>query len=124
MRCQERVLIGSGSYGQVYKARYKDRNVVLKELQHTEEQDMFKEARFHSNLSHENVVELVAMCSQPKALMLEYIFFDLGPFGGTGEVSSLDKLISEVDKSCHFDNFEHLVQCVAICTPKGSRTGT
>ena len=106
-------LIGAGSYGKVFKAKYDSKDVVLKELDDVEEKDLIKEAKFHNKLSHPNVVKFFALSKEPKALMLEYVFFDMSPFGGHGGVSSLDSLLLELDKM-HFVGFEHLVPKIAM----------
>ena len=105
-------LIGAGSYGKVFKAKYDSKDVVLKELDDIEERDLIKEAKFHKELSHPNVVKFFAICKEPKALMLEYVFFNMTPFGRHVEVSSLDSLLLELDK-IHFAGFEHLVPKIA-----------
>lgn len=106
-------LIGAGSYGKVFKAKHDSKDVVLKELDDVEEKDLIKEAKFHNELSHPNVVKFFAICKEPKALMLEYVFFNMSPFGGHDRISSLDGLLLELDKM-HFAGFEHLVPKIAM----------
>ena len=92
-------LIGSGAYRKVYKSRYKNKDVAVKELDTIDTDDLIKEARFHSKLSHDNIVKFHAVCINPMALMLEHVFFDMTPFGGDYGISSLD-------------NFPSYMQCI------------
>ena len=39
-------------------------------------------------LNHDNIVGFKAVCDEPVAHMLEYVYFDLSVFGGEGKVSS------------------------------------
>ena len=44
----------------------------------------------------EHIVKFKAACMEPCAIMLEYLFFDFAPFGGSGIVSSLDRLLQHL----------------------------
>ena len=85
--------IGRGSFGCVFTAKRSDGEaVVVKKLlrQHERETRLFlKEARILKSLRHTNIVEMKAVCENPLAMMLEYVFFDFEPFGLEGRVSSL-----------------------------------
>lgn len=105
-------MIGAGSYGNVYEAMFKGKRTVVKELEGAEEKDLIKEAKFHNNIIHQNVVKFIAVCKQPRAIMLEYVYFDFAPFGKDLKVSGLDKLLAELEQ-CHFQGFRHLVPCIA-----------
>lgn len=111
-------LIGSGAYGKVYKSRYENKDVVVKELDSIDTDDLIKEARFHSKLSHDNIVKFHAVCLNPMALMLEHVYFDMTLFGRASGISSLDNLLSELH-AVHCEGFEHIVPVVA----KGILTG-
>ena len=50
-----------------------------------------------SQLGHENVVKFKAVCQDPMAIMLEYVYFDIEVFGGEGKLSSLNKLMYLID---------------------------
>ena len=67
-------------------------SVVVKKLlrQHERETRLFlKEARILKSLGHKNIVEMKAVCDNPFAMMLEYVYFDFAPFGLEGRVSFL-----------------------------------
>ena len=56
-----------------------------------------KEARFLYDLKHDNIVRIKAVCHDPVARMLEYVYFDLSVFGGEGQVSSLKYFMTCLD---------------------------
>ena len=68
-----------------------------------------KEARFLYHLEHQNLVKFHGMC---KALMLEYVEFDLSAFGVNRKLSSLEALLQVVSKG-KFIGFEHLTPHIA-----------
>lgn len=104
--------IGAGGYGKVFKAGYKNSVVVAKQLKGADESALIKEARFHHQLSHENIVNFISICPSRKALMLEYICFDFGPFGLDAQISSLQELLEELGKA-NCKGFEHFAPCIA-----------
>eukprot|EP00795_Rhopilema_esculentum_P015816 gene15815-7125_t len=67
---------------------------------------------YKKHLKHENIVEFKGMCLSEKALMLGYAAFDFGIFGKSLSLSSLHRLLCELDK-CHFKEFEHLIPSIA-----------
>ena len=77
--------IGRGSFGCVFTAKTSDGDsVVVKKLlrQHERERRLLlKEAQILKSLRHKNIVEMKAICENPLAMMLEYVFFDFAPFG-------------------------------------------
>ena len=77
----------------VFTAKRSDEEaVVVKKLlqKHKHKTCLFlKEARILKSLPHTNIVEMKAVCENPLAMMLEYVFFDFEPFGLEGRVSSL-----------------------------------
>ena len=56
-----------------------------------------KEATLLSQLHHENIVQFKAVCQDPMAIMLEYVYFDIEVFGGEGKLSSLNELMYLAD---------------------------
>ena len=52
-----------------------------------------KEATILRGIKNEHVVRLKAACVDPCAIMLEYVYFDFAPFGGSERVSSLDDFL-------------------------------
>lgn len=55
---------------------------MVKILADAEQSDVLKEAKFLHRLNHINVVDFVAICPLKKAIMLEYMAFDMKEFGG------------------------------------------
>ena len=111
---REQDVIGQGSFGAVFVSKYgkdkdsdsrSDEPVVVKKLLGSSLDfiDAFtKEARLLHDLNHDNIVGFKAVCHEPVALMLEYVYFDLSVFGGEGKVSSLKNFLSCLDKgNCH-----------------------
>ena len=102
--------IGQGSFGAVFVTQYnwrKDEDsprigetVVVKKLLGSSldfVDALAKEARLLYDLTHENIVSFKAVCHDPVALMLEYVYFDLSVFGGEGQVSSLKDFMGCLD---------------------------
>ena len=89
--------IGKGSFGAVFTVRCCGEVVVIKKLlrQNQYEKRLFlKEATILNSLSNGHIVQLKAVCSRPFAMMLEYLYFDHGPFGITGQcLSSLQEFL-------------------------------
>ena len=52
-----------------------------------------KEAKILHGIKSEDNVKFKAVCMEPCAMMLEYLFFDFAPFGGSEYVSSLDQFL-------------------------------
>ncbi|EFC50099.1 predicted protein, partial [Naegleria gruberi] len=86
--------IGSGGFGQVYKARWKQVSVAIKSVDYNEddeieqEEDTFeREVLLLNSLKHPNVIQFFGVCitDRRKLMVMEYL-------GG----GSLDKLISEL----------------------------
>ncbi len=74
----EKEVIGRGSYGIVYKARYLSEEVVVKKIlgESTDEEESFiKEAKLIKSLKHQNIVSFKGFCASPLAIMLEYVLF-------------------------------------------------
>ena len=57
-----------------------------------------KEARLLNTLRHQNIVSLKGRCSDRYALLLEYVYFDLKPFGVNEIVNCLQALLDK--KNC------------------------
>ena len=73
----EKRMLGEGSFGYVYTGEYKGQDVVVKKAKrqtNQRETDLFiKEIRILNELKSENVVKVKGFCSQPLAVMLEYL---------------------------------------------------
>ena len=80
--------IGRGTYGSVFVATHGNgtvsEKVVVKKLiastRIDEKQKFFKEARLLHKLNHKNVVLFKKVCIAPRAIMLDYVYFDFSPF--------------------------------------------
>ena len=83
--------IGRGSYGLVFVARSNSEKVVIKDEK--EKRLFLKEAKILHGIKSEDNVKFKAVCMEPCAMMLEYLFFDFAPFGGSEIVSSLDQFL-------------------------------
>ena len=102
-------LIGEGAHGKVFKVFYHGKSIVLKVLVDVTNEQISQEAKFLSKLNHPNVVELYL---PEKALMMEFMEFDLKEFGVRKAVNSLGCLIREFDKTgCK--GFEHIITVAA-----------
>ncbi|KAL9974524.1 hypothetical protein ACROYT_G011569 [Oculina patagonica] len=100
-------VVGKGSFGAVFITDYSTTSqpaetVVVKKLLSTAKEftDQFiKEAKILNGLAHENIVAFKAVCKEPIAMMLEYVYFDLEIFGGDDKVSSLSDFLSCLDQN-------------------------
>ena len=100
--------IGQGAFGDVYTTDYrfpgddKTTTVVVKKMLHVlddEEKKLFsKEVALLHDLKHKNIVEFKAVCCQPLAMMLEYVYFDFKQFGSDVRVSSLADFLLKIDE--------------------------
>ena len=96
----EQDVVGQDSFGAVFVTKYaKDlarnsgESVVVNKFI-----DAFtKEARLLHDLDPDNIVKFKAVCHEPVAVILEYVYSDLSVFGGEGKVSSLKDFISCLD---------------------------
>lgn len=100
--------IGKGAYGDVYTTDYRFPGditmttvVVKKMLQVLDQEErklFFKEVTLLNELQHRNIVEFKAVCCQPPAMMLEYVFFDFKQFGQDVRVSTLADFLLKIDE--------------------------
>ena len=88
--------IGRGSCDLVFVARNNFQKVVIKKLLGEDEKEkslFLKEAKILHVIKSEHKVKFKAVCMELFATMLEYLFFDFAPFGGSEVVSSLDQFL-------------------------------
>ena len=101
--------IGRGSFGLVFVARNgHGEKVVIKKLLSEDDQEkrlFIKEAKILHGIDSEHIVKFKAACMEPCAIMLEYLFFDFAPFGGSAIVSSLDRLLQHLHMNEAIDQF-------------------
>ena len=65
-----------------------------------------------NELHHANIVTFKAVCCQPFAMMLEYVYFDFKPFGQGVRVSSLADFLLQID-DYNCEGFQQLVNHAA-----------
>ena len=66
--------------------------VVVKVLEGVDNEDICLEAKFLNELDHPNKVQFKGICLE-SGIMLEYMVFDLKPYGVNVEVHNLSDLI-------------------------------
>ena len=67
-----------------------------------------KEARLLNDLRHENIVELLAVCDNPAAIMLELCEFSMKLLQGDQSFHSLDKFLKYLAKNELLDLFPEI----------------
>ena len=109
-RFEEAVLgekIGSGAFGEVFRATYRGESVALKKLKpgSGNSKGFLKEAKLlHTVKGHRNIVEFVAIATQPSfAIMQEHVSFSFQPFGEERTLNSLAQYLSHVDEFYDFN---------------------
>nr|CAD7454527.1 unnamed protein product [Timema tahoe] len=66
-------VVGKGSFGVVWKGKWRDIYVAVKHIDSEAERNAFKvEVRQLSRVSHPNIVKLYGACTQPVCLVMEY----------------------------------------------------
>ena len=100
--------IGRGSFGAVFTAKSRGEVVVIKKClrQNAHEKRLFlKEAKILNDLSRDHIVRMKGFCENPLAIMLEYVYFDLGLFGVNGHrLSSLQDFLEFVSTDEQYTN--------------------
>jgi serine/threonine protein kinase len=88
--------VASCSFGNMYLATYlTNKQVVIKKLreQDRESKETFlKEAGLLQKLKEKRntaIIDFFGLCTDPYAIMMEYLYFDFNPFGVDKKVSSL-----------------------------------
>ena len=80
----------------VFVARNNFQKVVIKKLLGEDEKEkslFLKDAKILHVIKSEHKVKFKAVGMEPFATMLEYLFFDFAPFGGSEVISSLDQFL-------------------------------
>ena len=73
-----------------------------------------KEIRILNELKCENVVRVGGFCSQPLAVMLEYLYFDFKPFGiDSDPVTSLAAYLDFILSGDYVDSLASLQKMIA-----------
>ena len=88
--------ISRRTFGLVFVARNRHgEKVVIKMLLSEDDQEKhlsIKEAKILHGIDSESIVKFKAACMELCAIMLENLFFNFAPFGGSAIVSTLDRL--------------------------------
>ena len=89
------VVIGQTSFGTVGKGLRNNLPIVLIKLNETYSEEM----------TSKNIVELLTICDNPAAIMLELCVFTMKPFQGDQSFHSLDKFLKYLAKNELLDFF-------------------
>ncbi|XP_071399103.1 mitogen-activated protein kinase kinase kinase 7-like [Centroberyx affinis] len=70
---QVEVVVGRGTFGVVFKAKWKGKDVAIKTIESENERNAFHvELRQLSRVNHPNIVKLYGSCDNPVCLVMEY----------------------------------------------------
>ena len=84
-----------------------------------DKKNFVKEARILQDLQHPNIVKFQGICVTPFSLVLEYVYFDVQPFGINSQLSSLvDFLATLNDFECEGFDSMHIIS--GICKDTGT----
>ena len=103
-RCIYHGLPGAG------KNHYRDgsHKKLLNAVDEEEKKLFFKEVALLNSLKHQSIVKFMAVCYQPLAMMLEYVYFDFRFFGQAVRVNTLSEFLLKIDEQ-NCDGFHDLV---------------
>ena len=73
----EKVLIGQGGYGKIFKDKFNSEVVALKVMDYVDEEGIKKEAKFLPKLNHPNIVQIKGICLTESYIMMESMSLDL-----------------------------------------------
>lgn len=111
--------IGSGSFGKVSLCKKGGTLLIIKELMDNDEENQrlfVKEAKLMNSMNHPNIVNFNSFLQQSEhnkcAFLMEYMHFDLSPFGYTSHVSSLKELLLALDNN-DYNGFEHFQEIIS-----------
>ncbi len=103
--------IGTGSFGSVVLARYRQDDIMLKQPFSVEgfEREFLKEVRLLNSVKgYPNVVKFRAVCYSPFAIMQEFVSFSFAPFGDETSASSLATFLAHADETYDFEGFQQV----------------
>ena len=69
----EKVLIGQGEYGKIFKSKFNSEFVALKVMGYIDEKDIKKEAKFLAKLNHPNIIQIKGICLTESCIMMEFM---------------------------------------------------
>ena len=105
--------LASGAFGSVYLANHFSKVVVIKKLRELDQESkktFLKEASLLQQLrekQNRTIAEFFGLCTDPYAIMMEYVYFDFNPFGIDKKVSSLRDLLVFIDEQQLADTFSN-----------------
>ena len=65
----EKVLIGQGEYGKIFKSKFNSEFVALKVMDYIDEKDIKKLAK----LNHPNIIQIKGICLTESCIMMEFM---------------------------------------------------
>ena len=98
----DKVLIGQGGYGELFKGKRGSELVALKVMDYVDDEDIKKEAKFLTKLNHPNVIQVKSICLSESCIMMEFMILYLKPYGSNTQVHSANDLLMQLSKPvCH-----------------------
>nr|XP_020454948.1 mitogen-activated protein kinase kinase kinase 7-like [Monopterus albus] len=94
--------VGRGTFGVVFKAKWKGKDVAIKTIESENERNAFLvELRQLSRVNHPNIVKLYGSCDNPVCLVMEY-----------AECGSLYNLLHSADPQAHYTASHAMSWCL------------
>ena len=94
----EKVLIGQGEYGKIFKSKFNSEFVALKVMDYIDEKDIKKEAKFLAKLNHPNIIQIKGICLTESCIMMEFMWLDLQLYRSINVVHSVNDLLLQLSK--------------------------
>ena len=94
----DKVLIGQGGYGELFKGKRGSELVALKVMDYVDDEDIKKCAKFLMKLNHPNVVQVKGIYLSESCIMMEFMILDLKPYGSNTQVPSANDLLMQLSK--------------------------
>ena len=94
----EKVLIGRGGYGKIFKGKFNSEFVELKVMDYIDEEIIKMEAKFLAKLNHLNIVQIKGICLTKSCKMMEFMSLDLQRYGSINVVHSVNDLLLQLSK--------------------------
>ena len=69
----EKVLIGQGEYGKIFKSKFNSEFVALKVMDYIDEKDLKKEPKFLAKLNRPNIIQVKGICLTESCIMMEFM---------------------------------------------------
>lgn len=99
---QVKAAVGRGTFGVVFKAQWKGKDVAIKTIESDNERNAFLvELRQLSRVNHPNIVKLYGSCDNPVCLVMEY-----------AECGSLYNLLHSADPQPHYTASHAMSWCL------------